>query len=69
MIFCLEPKIFDHIPKKPKDVVNLTDHIIPDLLRKGVKVFGFEFKDFWEDIGNHDDYHRINNLEDHFFNF
>jgi NDP-sugar pyrophosphorylase family protein len=64
MIFCLEPEIFEHIPKNPKGVVNLTDHIIPDLLRKGVKIFGFEFKDLWEDIGGHDDYKRVNKMKD-----
>jgi NDP-sugar pyrophosphorylase family protein len=66
MMFCLEPGIFKHIPKKPKGVVNLTDHVIPELLKKGVKIFGFEFSDFWEDIGSHDDYKRVNSMGIHF---
>lgn len=66
MIFCLEPEIFEHIPEKPKGVMNLTDHTIPELLKKGVKIFGFEFKDFWEDIGSLDDYKRVNSMKDIF---
>ncbi|MEE9323256.1 MAG: nucleotidyltransferase family protein [Candidatus Aenigmarchaeota archaeon] len=64
MIFCLEPGIFKHIPKKPKGAVNLTDHTIPELLKKGIKIFGFKFSDFWEDIGNHDDYKRVKSMKD-----
>lgn len=63
MIFCLEPEIFEHIPKNPKEVVNLTDHTIPELLKKGINIFGFEFSDFWEDIGDHDDYERVNKMD------
>ncbi len=64
MIFCMEPEIFEHIPENPKGVVNLTDHVIPELLKKGKKIYGFEFSDFWEDIGNHDDYERVNKMKD-----
>lgn len=63
MIFCLEPEIFEHIPKKPKGVVNLTDHVIPELLKKGKKIYGFEFSDFWEDIGSLGDYKRVNSMK------
>lgn len=63
MIFCLEPDIFEYIPKDPRGAVNLTDHIIPELLKKGKKIYGFEFRDFWEDIGSHEDYERINDME------
>ena len=69
MIFCLEPEIFKHIPDNPDKVINLTDHIMPDLVRKGEKIYGFEFREMWEDIGSHEDYERINCMEDHFFKF
>jgi NDP-sugar pyrophosphorylase family protein len=59
MIFCLEPKIFEYIPKNPKGVVNITDHTIPYLLKRGEKIFGFPFKDFWVDIGSLDDYKKL----------
>jgi len=62
MIFCLEPEIFRHIPSKPKGIVNLTDHIIPKLLKKGKKMYGFEFSGLWEDIGSLDDYERVKKI-------
>jgi mannose-1-phosphate guanylyltransferase/phosphomannomutase len=69
MIFCLEPDIFKHIPDNPDKVINLTDHIMPDLLRKGEKIYGFEFREMWEDIGSYEDYERVNSMEDRFFKF
>ena len=59
MIFCLEPRIFDFIPED-QDIVNLTDHIIPRLLKKGEKIYGFPFSDYWIDIGKLEDYKRVN---------
>ena len=58
MIFCIEPGIFDHIPER-EGVVNLTDHVIPDLLSKGEKVYGFPFNDFWVDIGSVEEYEKL----------
>jgi NDP-sugar pyrophosphorylase family protein len=60
MIFCLDPRVFDFIPRQ-KGVVNLTDHVIPKLLQTGEKVYGFKFSDFWLDIGSMDDYNKILN--------
>ena len=59
MIFCLEPQIFEHIPEQA-DPANLTDHVIPALLKSGVKVFGYPFRDYWIDIGKLDDYYEMN---------
>jgi mannose-1-phosphate guanylyltransferase/phosphomannomutase len=62
MIFCMEPEIFNYIPgnKKP---VNITDHVIPKMLSKNKKIFGFEFDDMWMDIGTFDDYNKINRMK------
>ncbi|MBN2042251.1 MAG: nucleotidyltransferase family protein [Candidatus Aenigmarchaeota archaeon] len=59
MIFCIEPSIFEHIPER-EGLVNLTDHVIPDLLGKGEKVYGYPFTDFWVDIGSIEEYERLN---------
>lgn len=64
MIFCIEPEIFRHIPDKPESLINLTDHTIPDLLKKGKKIYGFEFSGLWEDIGSLGDYRRVNKSKD-----
>jgi NDP-sugar pyrophosphorylase family protein len=64
MIFCLEPRIFEYIPEKPKGVVNLTDHVIPELLKKKERIFGFPFKEFWFDIGSIEDYESIKDRKD-----
>lgn len=60
MIFCIEPDIFNHIPKSCDTVLNLTDHIIPELLKRGERVYGFPFSDFWVDIGNMEQYESLN---------
>lgn len=60
MIFCVETSIFDHIPES-EGIVNLTDHVIPALLKKGEKVYGYPFTDFWVDIGSMEEYEKLNN--------
>lgn len=62
MIFCIEPSIFEFIPKteKPK-LLNLTDHIIPKLLESGKKVFGYPFRDYWVDVGRLEEYNKMHN--------
>ncbi len=60
MIFLIEPSIFDHIPQDIEGVLNLTDHIIPELLKEGEKVFGYPFTDYWVDIGSIGQYEELN---------
>jgi NDP-sugar pyrophosphorylase family protein len=67
MIFCVEPRIFDYIPQD-KGVVNITDHIIPKLLEKGERIFGYPFKGEWIDIGSIDDYENANSRQRNFKN-
>jgi len=58
MIFCLEPEIFDYIPKGSKHL-NLTDDVIPKVLKAGRKIYGYKFSEEWIDLGNIEDYKRI----------
>ncbi|MBI2674862.1 MAG: nucleotidyltransferase family protein [Candidatus Aenigmarchaeota archaeon] len=59
MIFCMQPEIFRYIPEQ-KGMVNLTDHVIPRLLREKENVCGYVFSGEWIDIGSPEDYTRIN---------
>ncbi|MBI4173264.1 MAG: nucleotidyltransferase family protein [Candidatus Aenigmarchaeota archaeon] len=60
MIFCVEPAIMAYLPEKVKGVINLTDHIVPKLLERKEKVFGYRFSGQWIDIGNVEEYNRLN---------
>ncbi len=65
MIFALEPEIFDFIPDKGDGVVNLTDDVIPKVLKSGKKFSGYPFDGYWVDIGRLSDYenaHKYNQL-------
>ena len=57
MIFALEPGIFEFIPEnKEHSVINLTDDIIPRVLKSDKKFSGYAFGDYWVDIGRLSDY-------------
>lgn len=58
MIFCLEPEVFDFIPKGAKHL-NLTDDVIPKVLGEGKKIYGYKFNEEWIDLGNIEDYKKI----------
>ncbi|KKU82044.1 MAG: Phosphoglucomutase/phosphomannomutase [Parcubacteria group bacterium GW2011_GWA2_47_8] len=64
MIFVAEPELFAYIPKNPTEAINLTDHVIPQLLRDKKRVHGYTFKDKWIDIGTVDQYHQLNGFDD-----
>ena len=63
MIFCLEPEIFKYIPenksKKPS-VINITDDILPKLIKSDKPIYGFPFSDYWIDVGRISDYDKVN---------
>ncbi len=57
MIFALEPGIFEFIPEnKGQSVVNLTDDVIPKVLKSDRKFSGYPFGDYWVDVGRLSDY-------------
>jgi NDP-sugar pyrophosphorylase family protein len=58
-IYVLDPEIFDYIPAgRP---VSIEHEIFPKLAEEG-KLFGYEFKEIWIDIGKPEDYLRINRV-------
>ncbi len=61
MIFCMEPEIFRHIPER--GAANLTDHVMPKLLKSKENVCGYIFRGEWVDIGSPDDYNKVNGGE------
>ena len=59
MIFALEPKIFNYIPENDEgSVLNLTDDVIPKILKDGARFSGFPFKGYWVDVGRLSDYEK-----------
>ena len=57
MIFALEPGILEFVPEnKEHSVINLTDDIIPRVLKSDKKFSGYAFGDYWVDIGRLSDY-------------
>ncbi|MCK5373048.1 MAG: hypothetical protein KAJ20_01820, partial [Candidatus Aenigmarchaeota archaeon] len=63
MIFCLEPEIFKYIPKndsKNPEIINITDHILPKLIKSGKPIYGLPFCDYWIDVGRISDYDKVN---------
>ncbi len=64
MIFCIEPSIFEFIPKTEKpELVNLTDHVLPKIIESGKKIFGYPFSDYWVDVGRLEEYNKMHNTQ------
>jgi NDP-sugar pyrophosphorylase family protein len=58
-VYVLDPKIFDYIPSgRP---VSIEHEIFPKLAEEG-KLFGYEFKEIWIDIGKPEDYLKANRV-------
>ncbi len=58
-IYVLDPKIFNYIPSgRP---VSIEHEIFPQLAKEG-KLFGYEFKEIWMDIGKPRDYLKANRI-------
>jgi len=58
-IYVLEPEIFDYIPSgRP---VSIEREVFPRLAEEG-KLYGYNFKGLWIDIGEPEDYLKANNL-------
>lgn len=58
-VYVLDPKVFDYIP--PGRPVSIEHEVFPKLAEEG-KLFGYEFKEIWIDIGKPADYLRANRL-------
>ncbi len=58
-IYVLDPEIFKHIPSgRP---VSIEYEIFPELAKEG-KLFGYEFKEIWMDMGKPRDYLKANRI-------
>jgi len=66
MIFVLEPSVLDYVPKYQKmpKLVNLTDHILPQMLKEGRRIFGFPFSNYWVDVGRMSDFEKVNKISE-----
>jgi len=58
-IYILDPKIFDYIPEGQP--VSIEHEIFPKLAKEE-KLFGYEFKEIWMDIGKPRDYLKANRI-------
>lgn len=56
-IHIIEPEIFNYLPQGKSSV---TDCYIK-LIRQGVNIFGFFMNSYWRDLGNMNDYLKVNN--------
>lgn len=57
-IYIFEPKIFDYI--QPSE--DFSKHVFPRMLSKGEKIFGYQFTEYWADIGRVSDYEMMNSI-------
>ena len=56
-IYVLEPAVFDHVPRgAPLDMPDLIGSLIADKRR----VISFPVREYWLDVGRHDDYAQAN---------
>jgi mannose-1-phosphate guanylyltransferase len=58
-VYVLDPEIFDYIPDGHP--VSIEHEVFPKLAEEG-KLFGYEFKEIWIDIGKPQDYLRANRV-------
>ncbi len=60
-IMALEAKTLDLLEplSKNKKSVDLMGDLLPDLLRRGEKVMGYRFDDFWLDVGSIEAYEKV----------
>lgn len=58
-IYVLEPEIFDYIPAERR--VSIEREVFPKLAAEK-KLFAYDFKGLWIDIGKHEDFLRANRL-------
>ncbi|MDQ3955110.1 MAG: sugar phosphate nucleotidyltransferase [Actinomycetota bacterium] len=53
-IYVLEPEVLDLIP--PDQPFDFSSEVFPQMLAKGLGVFGYTTKEYWTDVGNTDAY-------------
>jgi mannose-1-phosphate guanylyltransferase/phosphomannomutase len=56
-IYVMEPEVLEHVA--PGEVVDWSADVFPRLLEKGAPVYGWVADGYWEDVGSHEAYHRV----------
>ncbi len=56
-IYVMEPEVLEHVAQG--EVVDWSADVFPRLLEKGAPVYGWVADGYWEDVGTHDAYHRV----------
>ena len=56
-IYVMEPAIFDHIPAGVS--VDFSADVFPKLLAEGAPLYGWIADGYWEDVGTHESYIRV----------
>ena len=57
-IYVFEPEIFDYFPEK--EFVDWAMDVFPRLLEEDVSFYGWEFPDYWNDVGSLEEYRQGN---------
>ncbi|MCS7184762.1 MAG: NDP-sugar synthase [bacterium] len=58
-IYVFEPEIFRYIPENK--FYDFGSELLPLLVEKGERVFAYELKEYWCDVGNLKDYSKVHN--------
>ncbi len=56
-IYVMEPSIFEHVPAG--EPVDWSADVFPVLLKEGLPVYGYVANGYWEDVGTHEKYLRV----------
>ncbi len=57
-IYMFEPEIFDYIKEKE----DFAKNVFPRLLKDGKKIYGYQFTEYWMDVGRVHDYEMMNSI-------
>jgi len=56
-IYVMQPEIFDYVA--PGETVDWSSEVFPMLLDKGAPLYGYVADGYWEDVGTHESYLRV----------
>ncbi len=56
-IYVMEPEVLAQVP--PGEAVDWSADVFPKLLDRGAPVYGWVADGYWEDVGTHEAYHRV----------
>jgi mannose-1-phosphate guanylyltransferase/phosphomannomutase len=56
-IYVMEPEVLGHVPLD--EAADWSADVLPKLIARGAPVFGWVADGYWEDVGTHEAYHRV----------